>query len=95
MDRTTGSRFPFSDDKIEAVHARWTTQWLAWERDHDLEYKRRATEIEVELEVAQPEKATLLNARLAEVEQEKLLSYQERYEEYVRIGKAIGQLVKR
>ena len=74
------------------MHARWTTQWLAWERDHDLEYKRRATELEVELEGASRARSTVLRARLAEVEQEKLLRYQERYEEYVRVGKAIGKL---
>ena len=70
----------------------WSPQWLAWEREHDLEYKRRATELEVELEGASPVRSTVLRARLAEVEQEKLLRYQERYEEYVRVGKAIGDL---
>ena len=74
------------------LHARWTTQWLAWERDHDLEYKRRGAEVEVELEGASPARSSVLRARLAEVEQEKLLRYQERYEEYVRVGKAIGGL---
>ena len=92
LDQATGARFPFSADLIDSVHARWTTQWLAWERDHDLEYKRRVTELEVELEGASPTRSTVLRARLAEVEQEKLLRYQERYEEYVQVGKAMGEL---
>ena len=92
LDEASGGHFPFSPDLIESVHARWTTQWLAWERDHDLEYKRRAAEVEVELEGASPARSSVLRARLAEVEQEKLLRYQERYEEYVRVGKAIGGL---
>ena len=92
LDEASGGHFPFSPDLIESVHARWTTQWLAWERDHDLEYKRRGAELEVELEGESPARSSVLRARLAEVEQEKLLRYQERYEEYVRVGKAIGGL---
>lgn len=92
LDGASGGRFPFSAELIESVHARWTTQWLAWERDHDLEYKRRRAELEAELEGALPARSSVLRARLAEVEQEKLLRYQERYEEYVRVGKAIGGL---
>ena len=92
LDEASGGRFPFSPELIETVHARWTTQWLAWERDHDLEYKRRETELEVELEGASPARSSVLRVRLAGVEQEKLLRYQERYEEYVRVGKAIGGL---
>ena len=84
--------FPFSPALIEGAHARWTTVWLAWEREHDLTYKRLASEAETALAEATGEQARLLEARLREIEQEKLQRYQERYEEYVRVGKAIGKL---
>src|SRR5690349_1492689 len=32
LDRAFGSRFPFTREQIQAAHARWTTDWLAWER---------------------------------------------------------------
>ena len=92
LDHASGGRFPFPPELIEAVHARWTTQWLVWEGNHDLEYRRREAELEAELEGAPPERAATLRAQVAEVQQEKLQRYQERYEEYVRIGKAIGGL---
>ena len=92
LDSATGGRFPFSPELVESSHARWTSQWLAWERDHDLEYKRRARSIESELNRASPDNAVDFHAQLAAIEQEKLQRYQERYEEYVRVGKAIGEL---
>ena len=92
LDAASGSRFPFPAAVIEDVHDRWTSQWLGWEREHDLEYKRRAHRVETALEQAAAKDAMALHAELAAIEQEKLQRYQERYEEYVRVGKAIGSL---
>ena len=49
LDRATGSTFPFSRDRIEAAHAQWTADWLAWELAHDTEYKLKAAVAEHEL----------------------------------------------
>ena len=92
LDAASGARFPFPGTVIEDVHARWTSQWLAWEREHDLECKRRASRVEVELARASAEDAPRLHSQLAAIEQEKLQRYQERYEEYVRVGRAMGDL---
>ena len=92
LDAAGRGSFPFSSQFIEGAHARWTAVWLAWEREHDLTYKRLASEVEVELAQASSEQARLLEARFGEIEQEKLQRYQERYEEYVRIGKAFAAL---
>lgn len=92
LDAAGGHAFPFSNAYIDGVHARWSAKWLAWEREHDTEYKRRVGEIEAALDGAAPDRAHGLRARIAELEQEKLQRYQERYEEYVRIGKAITGL---
>ena len=92
LDAAGEGPFPFSPALIEGAHARWTTVWLAWEREHDLTYKRLASEAETALAETTGEQARLLEARLREIEQEKLQRYQERYEEYVRVGKAIGKL---
>lgn len=92
LDAASGARFPFPATVVEDTHARWTTQWLAWERDHDLECKRQTSLVEAELAAASAEDAPSLHSQLAAIEQEKLRRYQERYEEYVRVGKAIGDL---
>lgn len=92
LDAASGGRFPFSRAAVEAAHARWTADWLAWERRHDLEYKERAAAAESALAQAGGEQAEALRARLAAVNQEKLRTYQERYEQYVRVGKAIAAL---
>src|SRR5512138_1125217 len=39
LDASAGGPFPFSADVIESAHARWTTEWLAWEQTHDATYK--------------------------------------------------------
>jgi hypothetical protein len=39
LDRASGGSFPFNADRIEAAHAQWTADWLAWELTHDAEYK--------------------------------------------------------
>ncbi len=92
LDRMSGFSFPFQPDLVEAAHARWTAEWLAWERQHDLVYKRKAGEIEAELDHCDGETAALARMRLATIEQEKLQLYQQRYEEYVQVGKVLGAL---
>jgi hypothetical protein len=90
LDRAAGARFPFSREQVEAAHARWSSDWLAWERTHDAECKLKAAAAEEELR-ASPGSA-LLRARLDSVEREKLESYQRRYEEYTRVSKALKGL---
>lgn len=92
LDRATGAAFPFSRDRIEAGHARWTADWLAWERVHDAEYKLKAAAIEAEL--AASGSAPLIRARLDAIEREKLDLYQRRYEEYIRVAKALQALIE-
>ncbi len=91
IDRAAGSTFPFSREQIEAAHARWSAEWLTWERTHDGEYKLKAAAAEEELR-ASPGSA-VLRARLDSVEREKLERYQRRYEEYTRVSKALKTLV--
>ena len=86
LDTAAGSSFPFSADVIAAAHARWTTDWLAWERIHDATYKLKTAVAEQELESPSG------RARLDAVEREKLDLYQRRYEEYVRVSKALQKL---
>jgi hypothetical protein len=90
IDRATGATFPFSPDAIQAAHAQWSADWLAWERSHDAEYKRRAAEVEHELSASGG--SPVLRAKLDAVEREKLELYQRRYEEYVRTAKALQAL---
>lgn len=91
LDRAFGATFPFGAEQIEAAHARWTAEWLAWECTHDTEYKLRAAEIEPALHASGG--SPLARARLDAVEREKLERYQRRYEEYVRVGKALQALL--
>ena len=91
LDAAAGSTFPFSKDALASAHSRWTADWLAWERSHDATYKLKALVVQHEL---QAEAATDVGrAKLEAVEREKLDLYQRRYEEYVRIGKALHALV--
>ena len=90
IDRAAGAEFPFSAERISAAHARWTTEWLAWERAHDVEYKFKAAAVEAELAA---DGSPLARARLDAIEREKLDSYQRRYEEYIRVAKAIQALL--
>ena len=91
LDRACGSTFPFSTEAIERAHARWTADWLAWEKAHDATYKLKALVAQQELhgDTTSP----VARARLDAVEREKLELYQRRYEEYVRVGKALHGLV--
>jgi len=90
LDRAAGSAFPFSAEQIQAAHARWTADWLAWERAHDAEYKRRAAAAAADLAASGNSQAA--RGALDAVEQEKLDLYQRRYAEYVRVAKALQSL---
>ncbi len=90
LDRAAGRTFPFTDDDIESAHARWTAEWLSWERAHDAEFKLKA--LAAEHDVAASSGSPLLRAKVDAVEREKLDMYQRRYEEYVRIAKALQAL---
>jgi hypothetical protein len=93
LDRTSGSPFPFSSDLVQTAHAQWTADWLAWERTHDAEYKLKAAEAEHEL--AASGGAPFIRAKLDAIEREKLDLYQRRYQEYVRVGKALQALLSK
>ena len=80
LDKAAGATFPFTADHIQSAHAHWTTEWLSWERAHDAEYKMRAAEAQ-----ASP-------ARAEVIEREKLETYQRRYEEYIRVARALQAL---
>ena len=92
LDRAFGSTFPFSTEAIERAHARWTADWLAWERRHDADFKLKAATVEHELggEVH----SVFGRARLDAVEREKLDLYQQHYEEYTRIAKGLQALIR-
>jgi hypothetical protein len=91
LDQAFGRTFPFTLDQLQASHARWTTEWLEWERSHDGDCKLRAAAIEEELgeRVASPYGRTRLEA----VERDKLERYQRRYEEYTRISRGLQSLI--
>jgi hypothetical protein len=88
LDRAAGAAFPFAAADVQAAHAQWTADWLAWERAHDAEYKRRAAQAHAELAAGDAS----ARARIDAVEQEKLDLYQRRYAEYVRIAKALQSI---
>src|SRR5207247_9991278 len=87
----SGGPFPFAPDQVRAAHARWTTEWLAWERAHDATYKDRAAVAEHELTVSAGSVAA--RARLDAIEREKLDLYQRRYQEYIQVAKALQSLI--
>ena len=86
---TPGRPLPFGPAQIEAAHARWTSDWLAWEHMHDAEYKARAAAVLAEA----PAGSAVDRARLDAIERERLQRYQQRYESYVRTSKAIQGLM--
>jgi hypothetical protein len=86
LDVSAGSTFPFGADVISAAHSRWTADWLAWERTHDATYKMKIALAEREADSVEG------RARLDALEREKLDLYQRRYEEYIRVGKALQKL---
>ena len=91
LDRAAGATFPFSREQIEAAHARWSTDWLAWEQTHDAEYKLKVAAAEEDLRASPG--SSVLRARVDSVEREKLERYQRRYEEYTRVSKALKNLM--
>ena len=91
LDRATGRTFPFASERIEAAHAQWTADWLAWEFAHDTEYKLKAAVAEHELAAQGGSPAA--RARLETVEREKIELYQRRYADYVRTAKALQALI--
>jgi hypothetical protein len=90
LDRASESTFPFGAERIQAAHAKWTSDWLAWEKAHDAEYKLKTAV--AEHEAARTEDAALARQRVDAIEREKLERYQRRYEEYVRVSKALQAL---
>jgi hypothetical protein len=89
IERAAGAAFPFANEMVRQAHARWTTDWLAWERSHDVEFKRRAAS-------AQPGAGApvtaAVRAALDAIENEKLELYQRRYAEYVAVAKSLQAL---
>jgi len=94
IDEATGGRFPFTPDAIERAHAKVSSDWLAWEKAHDEEYRIRAAEAEQQLAGASGDAASLARARLERIQHEKIERYQQRYEEYIRTGKALQALLQ-
>lgn len=93
LDKAAGGAFPFSDEQIHAAHARWTADWLAWERSHDAEYKLKA--LLVEQELGDTLASAGGRARIDAIERDKLDQYQRRYEEYTRIARGLQALVSK
>jgi hypothetical protein len=94
LDKAFGGTFPFSKEQLQAAHARCSTDWLAWERAHDAEFSLKAAQVEDEIVRAGGQPSPLLRTRVAAVEQQKLESYQHRYEEYIKTAKALAAFVE-
>lgn len=90
LDTAAGGAFPFTREQLKAAHAKWTADWLAWERAHDAEYSLNAAQVQDEIDRAHGQASPLLRTRLAAVEQQKLERYQQRYEEYIKTAKALA-----
>jgi hypothetical protein len=91
LDGAAGGRFPFTRGQIEDAHARWSTDWLAWERTHDASYKLKAAEMQREIASGG---SAAGKEQLEAIEREKVDRYQQRYSEYVRVSKALQALMK-
>ncbi len=94
LDRATGGRFPFPPERLEAAHARWTADWLAWELAHDTEYKLKTAVAAHDPTAGEGMATAVVRARLDAIEREKLDLYQRRYAEYVRTAKALQALIE-
>jgi hypothetical protein len=94
LDEATGGRFPFTRDIVERAHAKVSSDWLAWEKAHDEEYRLKAAAAEQELRQAASDEQALARARLDRIQHEKIERYQQRYEEYVRTSKALQALLE-
>ncbi len=90
LDAASGSTFPFSRDVLTTAHSRWTADWLAWEKAHDATFKLKALVAQEELRDVSA--SGTARAKLDAIEREKLELYQRRYEEYVRVAKALQAL---
>jgi hypothetical protein len=90
LDRAAGGTFPFTAEQLQSAHSQWTTDWLAWERSHDFEYKLKTAAAEQELAASGGSPAA--RARLESIEREKLDLYQRHYQDYVRVAKALQAL---
>jgi hypothetical protein len=90
LDKASGGTFPFSKDRLQAAHARCSSEWLAWERAHDAEFSLKSAQVEDDIVRAGGPASPLLRTRLAAIEQQKLERYQQRYEEYVKTAKALA-----
>jgi hypothetical protein len=90
IDRAAGRRFPFGDDDVQAAHARWTSDWLAWEQAHDATYKLKAAEAASATDAREASG----RARIDAIEREKLAAYQRRYEEYANVSRRLQALAK-
>ena len=91
LDKAAGGSFPFTRDQVQAAHSQWTTDWLAWERAHDAEYKDRAAVAEHELAMSNGSPAA--RARVDAIQREKLDLYQRRYQDYVQVARALQALI--
>ena len=91
IDRAAGGTFPFTSEQIQAAHAQWTADWLAWERAHDAEYKLKA--LQAQAEIAAGTATDAARGKADAIEHEKLDRYQRRYAEYVRVAKALQALI--
>ncbi len=89
---TGGDRFPFSDALIESVEAKWTAEWLEWERNNDTEYREQSAVIEATLESAEGAAAKAARARLDTIERDRLDRYQRRYQDYVEVSRGLAAL---
>jgi hypothetical protein len=97
LDQAAGAPFPFTKEQLKAAHARWSADWLAWERAHDAEFSLKAAEVQNDIDHAGQtvsHASPLLRTRLAAVEQQKLERYQQRYEEYIKTAKALAAFVE-
>ena len=92
IEHDSADRFPFGARQVEAAHARWTTDWLEWERDHDTEYRHKSAALDTEIDRSSGAASQTVRTRLEALEQEKLGRYQRRYEEYVRVSRALADL---
>jgi hypothetical protein len=92
LDAAAGGSFPFTREQVQAAHSRWTSDWLAWERTHDADYKDRAAVAEHELAASNGSPAA--RARVDAIEREKLDLYQRHYQDYVQVAKALQALIE-
>jgi hypothetical protein len=94
LDAATGGNFPFTRAHVEQAHARVSTDWLAWEKAHDEEYRLKAAVVEQEIGRASGDAVAVARARLDRIQHEKIERYQQRYEEYIRTAKALQALLQ-